>query len=123
MKDEKLVALLKLVAAKTASGELKWQGTCFDGWYEVVRVDTILRITKTSGGGDLDFEFEIIGEGGKTLESIRSGDLARMVESGGISTFDSKEFMATLLRQARRIAMGTEARIDALLSDLGGARP
>jgi hypothetical protein len=117
---DKLVKLVQMLQRRAASGDLKWEETVQDDYYQTAFPNYVLRIGPRPGrGNDTDYVIQILNANNVVIEEFTDVDIDSHMEGGGAS-FGA---MRNLHEAARRSAMGADKALDEILNELGDDIP
>lgn len=112
---DKRLRLVKILHDRTAEGTVEWERTTTDGEFQVAFPTYSIAITSRPDydADEPDYGLRIYNKDGDLIEEIWNTDL---VVDGEHNPF---LLLRSTYKTARRIAMGVEQALDALLWDLG----
>ena len=109
--EEKLLELVQRLLAKTKTGETRWERTVWPDAFQTSFPNYVVRISAREN--ERSYVISILNEVGTVIESADDADL----EAAG-SDLIVIGIMAELYGLARRDALGVDAVLDSLLSEL-----
>lgn len=117
MSQERIIALIKKLKDRTFEGKIRWEKTIDEGVFQAAFPGYTVRLYKAStrveGASGDDLILQIFNDQGELIEEISDADFFRTpAHSIVYSTLNE------LYSDARRIAMGVEDAVSALLSIL-----
>ena len=125
MTEEKVIALVHMVDARTGAGHLKWEKTATDFEFQTTLSSFVIRIGRFSTREEPDcFVVSLVDKSGTELESISDRALMQMVsKTGMILQEGTYTLMERIFTNAKRQALGVDKAIDDILTELGGSPP
>lgn len=124
MSFEKQVKLATVLYSKTMDGTMDWKPSARDNTFQVSFSSYTLRLSQDGRNDEPDYTFELLNEDGDVADAFSDNDL---IASGyDAPQKDENEItgwyraIGDLYSRARRIALGADKAIDAILSELDG---
>ena len=128
MTENKLIQLVKSIEKRTKEGALIWESTAANNEFQSTLASVVIRIRRdATGDAGFDFVISLFDSNGAELESLSDRDLKKMLAKSayayepGLS--DAYELMESVFKNAKRKALGVDAALDQMLSDLHDEDP
>jgi hypothetical protein len=114
--EQRMLKLLRRLHAKTAQGQVQWEGTAKEGMFQSSFPNYVVRISVDSRGEGSapDYFLTIRNAAGRVVES--TSDVA--IDQGMNGPPQAFPLMKELHDMARRQALGVDKALDSLLSEL-----
>jgi hypothetical protein len=112
--EEKLLKLVQRLLDKTKAGETKWEETVWPDSFQTSFPNNVVRISKNENGAVTDYVISVLNEVGTAIESADDAELSKAFPRAEVY-----RIMSELYGIARRRALGVDAALDSLLSELG----
>jgi len=118
MPENRLVTLVRRLHKRSLDGKLSWENTAKDGTYQCSFPNYVVQLHARPSREEpdsMDYILSILNNENVLIERIDDMQLTREIKEGG----SAYALMGEMYTAVRRIALGTEAAIDALLEELG----
>lgn len=117
MSYQKLADTALKLSEKTKGGSVIWEDTAQKGTYQASINRIAVQISQVAGtgwGDECDYKISIFDSDGDMVESFESQDIDPLLPAG----VNAQEMLDEMYNAARRMALGTEQVLDALLESL-----
>jgi hypothetical protein len=115
MTEQKIYNLMIKLLARTRAGDLTWEGTTSDEAYLTSLATFSVKVSQVwdDYGRESNILLSISDSGGRAIEGSRDDELADKLHDPAV-----RVMMRDLYTEARRAALGVDAALDKLLSEL-----